>query len=280
MTVLFILFFIVGLLLLGYTLKIAYTRNLIHERLTQNVSVTPVNAFRYIPKKIFQVIRDKNDVHPVFRKNIEHIQRLNPDWDYTLYDDADIIQYLAEKFPPYILHVYRMINPAYGAAKADFFRYLLIYNEGGVYLDIKSGMRVALNHILKENDEYVLAHWGCEVSKEGSGSLLGEFQQWHIIARPKHPFMKAVIDTVVYNILHYNQEIDGIGKPGVLRVTGPFAYTKAILPILDNHPCRILESSDFIGLVYDNTDAMWNHENLFTKPHYSRVTAPIVFNSA
>ena len=61
----------------------------------------------------------------------------------------------------------------------------------------------------------------------------GEYQQWHIIAAPQHAFLRATISAVMWNIDNYSIEHHGVGKPGVLRTTGPIAYTKAITPLVD-----------------------------------------------
>ena len=47
----------------------------------------------------------------------------------------------------------------YGAAKADLFRYLLIYAYGGVYLDLKSTVEKPLSESLSGNESFILSHW-------------------------------------------------------------------------------------------------------------------------
>ncbi len=170
-----------------------------------------------------------------------------------------------------------MINPKYGAARADFFRYLLMYIEGGVYLDIKSGMLVSLDYIIKPDDEFILCHSLFEDHKDIIGNSLGEFQQWHIICRPKHPYLEAVIRKVIKNINEYDVTLHGMDKQGVLMITGPIAYTKAIIPIISNHKNRIFETNEDIGLIYNNIKK--DHTYLFKNKHYSKVREAIVLNN-
>jgi len=228
---------------------------------------------KYIPKKIFQLVANKDNIDPSFQKNIEFIQKQNPDWQYTLLDDKDIEKYILDHYGQSYLDIYHMINPKYGAARADYFRYLLMYKEGGVYFDIKSGSKYPLNNIIFPDDEYILSHWECECNNQELQNEWGEYQQWHIICRPNHPFLKAVIDLVTENILTYRIS-DGIGKPGTLKVTGPIAYTEAIEPIVNDHNCRIIELYETTGLVYNNIGN--NHTKKFTKAHYSEITEPII----
>lgn len=226
---------------------------------------------KYIPKKIFQICSDKLKLNKHFLKNIEYIKRLNPDWEYRLFDNNDIINYIQNEYGDYILSIYNKINPKYAAARADFFRYLLLYKEGGAYFDLKSAMKYPLNKILLPNDEYILTHW---ISKHHSRLLnnkYGEYQQWHIICRPFHPFLKSVIDKVIKNIIQYDK---GAGKYAVLKITGPIAYTQAIDSIKELYNYREIEFDEMLGLIYNNLSV--SHINLFSQTHYSKLTEPVI----
>jgi len=91
-----------------------------------------------IPRIIHQTFPSKENLLPEISNNIAKICKMNPDWEYRLYDDFDIEERLFHYYGAKILKIYRRINRGYGAARADFFRYLILYAEGGVYLDIKS----------------------------------------------------------------------------------------------------------------------------------------------
>ena len=102
----------------------------------------------------------------------------------------------------------------------------------------------------------------------------GEFQQWHVIARPRHPFLAAVIDNVLANIETYRPWRHGTGKVGVLNVTGPVAYTRTLAPILSAYPHRRIADESEVGLVYTilGGDA---HKTLSGR-HYSSYTHSII----
>lgn len=232
----------------------------------------------HIPKKIFQLYFNSNEMHPSIKKNIEYIKKLNPEWTYILYDkEQDMVQYIKKHYSPYILNIYNKINPEYGAAKADFFRYLLMYKEGGVYLDSKSGMEYPLNKIIKEDDEYILSHWLFgKPFKETINNEFGEFQQWHIICKPNHLFLKAVIDNVIKNIENYDINKDGVGN-GVLLLTGPVVYSKSIIPLLSSNKHRICKMNEYIGLIYNNVSYnFFGHRKTLGKTHYSKLKTPII----
>lgn len=229
---------------------------------------------KYIPKKIFQLIADKNKISPEFQKNINYIKNLNPDWEYHLYDDNEMVSYIKENYGEEMLRYYNKINPKYGAAKADLFRYLLMYLEGGVYLDIKSASTIPLSEIILPDDEYLLSYWDLPIQSKLTGNKMGEYQQWHIICRPRHPFLYEVIQQVIKNIDNYDADSIGVGKLAVLKVTGPIAYTKTIKPIIDKYNHRIVELNEFVGLKYNNIGV--SHKGLFSNKHYSHITDPVI----
>jgi mannosyltransferase OCH1-like enzyme len=233
-----------------------------------------------IPKVIHQTY--PNDFMPEeIRKNIQVLKSLNPNWEYKLYSDDDVKEYISQYFPD-ILDNYISINPNYGAVRADLFRYLLIYNEGGVYLDIKSSFSIPLNDSLWPNDTYILSHWDWSGQFKNWGkhpeitNPKGEFQQCFIISAKGHPFLKAVIEKVVNNVNNYNYSEDGTGKMVVLRLTGPIAYTLAISPLLSMYKSRLVNSEKDLGYIYSIYETKKSHESQFKK-HYSTLTEPIVF---
>jgi len=228
-----------------------------------------------IPRKIFQLIPNKNYIHPELKQTIDKIKTLNPEWKYMLYDDTDMLNYIYRNYPQYV-DTYLKINPKYGASRADFFRYLLMYKEGGVYLDIKSSMNKPLKYIISNKDEYVLSHWTSAPFKKELNNSYGEYQQWHIICKPEHPFLKRTIENVVYNINNYDYMRDGFGKLGVLKLTGPYVYSKSIIPLLNAYKYKLFSDHIYSGLVYNSTKT--DHREIIGGTHYSKINEPIVLN--
>lgn len=220
--------------------------------------------------------------------SVESLKALNPGWRHELYDDADIARFIRDAYGGAVFERFELIDPVYGAARADLFRYLLLYKQGGVYLDIKSAATRPLDSVLRPDDRFILAQWpsGPEAKFKGAGWHEetrhvhdGEFQQWFVVAAAGHPFLKAVIENVLRNLSVYNPALHGVGKPGVLRVSGPIAYTLAIEPLLDRHPHRRVDAERDLGFeysIYPTVDRGEHpHLRLF-KTHYSQSKASIV----
>ena len=275
----FVFITLLSFLLVYFSFKEIFYQSNIKYQLNRNIFKT-TNGSKYIPKTIHQIfIPDKTKMHSVFKNNVDRIKKLNPNWKHILYDNNDIDKYIKTNYGIQMLNIYNMINPEYAAARADFFRYLLMYKEGGVYLDIKSGMKYALDVIINEDDQYIISHWAGKPNAHLLDNKNGEFQQWHIICRPNHPYLKAVINNVISNILNYDVKKDGVSKLGVLKVTGPIVYSKSIQPILSQYNHKLYKANEYFGLIYNNLQNntyLFSHKMFFNKKHYSNLSTPIV----
>jgi mannosyltransferase OCH1-like enzyme len=105
-----------------------------------------------IPKLIHQTVPDKTASADEFLENIENIKALNPGYTHVLYDNEDQRAIIREKWGSAVYSFYERINPIYGVARTDFFKYLLMYWQGGVYLDIKSTATRALDEVLTSSE--------------------------------------------------------------------------------------------------------------------------------
>ncbi len=238
-----------------------------------------------IPKIIHQTYSKKNNLPPLFIDNIARLLELNSGWDYHLYDEEERREFISSHYDRDILGSYEKINPSYGPAKADFFRYLLLYQTGGVYLDVDCTLIKKLDDVLRTDDSYILSHWRNEKGRPHEGWGLyptlggrGEYQQWHIVAAPLHPFLEAVIQRVKKNIDNYDTLRDGVGKTGVIKVTGPIAYTQAIQSVQKDHNAFRYADAEDLGFVFSiigHDDEKLFYESYF-KNHYSLCTEPLL----
>lgn len=258
----------------GFLGKYFLINNKLHK-----IRIKEIKPLSKISKIIHQTYYAKEKLPDAIKENIEELKRLNPTWEYRLYDDKDIEDYIKSNFPS-ILKLYKKINPMYGAVRADLFRYLVIYNEGGVYLDIKSTFLYPLDSIIQEDDQAIFSHWNTENwgTHPEISNPKGEFQQCFIIMAKGHPFMKSVIEHVLQNIKNYRPYFYGSGKQCVLRVSGPVAYTLAMESILNNYSYRLVNSFNELGYVYSIYDNHEIHKTIFPK-HYSELSEPIIKTS-
>ncbi|GBQ15900.1 glycosyltransferase family 32 protein [Swaminathania salitolerans] len=233
-----------------------------------------------IPRTLHFICNDRTRLDPALMANIETNAALNPGWTIHLWDEAARFQFISEHYGWEMLKIYLMIGAEYGAAKADFFRYLLIYAVGGVYLDLKSRTDRPLDTIIRPDDTYLLSQWNMSGSGRHAGWGLGtsiahvpggEYQQWFLIARKGHPYLRRVIQLVTTKILSYRPEAHGAGAVTTFNITGPHAYTKAIHPVRERFAHRVFDSESD-GLVYSVLD---NHRAR-SGSDYRKATTPLV----
>jgi inositol phosphorylceramide mannosyltransferase catalytic subunit len=238
-----------------------------------------------IPRIIHQTAASLESLAPDIRANVSRLQQLNPGWEYRFYSDAEMSAYLEAHLTSEQFALCRDVNPRYGVVLADLFRYVVVHREGGVYLDIKSGLTRPLDAILKPTDQFILSQWRNRLGESHRGFGFheelgkipgGEFQQWHVISAPGHPFLARVIDRVFDNMRSYEAIRDGIGKRGVLRLSGPISYTLAIMPVLKQYQCRLVDSHAE-GLVY--TIYPWMRHVKRTPGHYSLSRQPLMLSA-
>jgi mannosyltransferase OCH1-like enzyme len=162
-----------------------------------------------IPKVIYQTFKS-GELPFITRWHIKKFLKTNPEYAYEFYDDARIEEFFKSNFDEDWCKSYQKLN--IGAAKADFFRYAVLYKKGGVYLDIDSGIKGKLDAFINADDKAI-------ISMERNDGL---YVQWALIFEAGHPFLKETLELVKSNI------DQNLYPHDVHSMTGPTAYTKAI----------------------------------------------------
>ena len=142
----------------------------------------------------------------------------NPDYVYEFYDDERIDRFFKEEFDENVFSAYKKLN--IGAAKADFFRYAVLYKKGGVYLDIDCNVKTRLYNFIAADDCALL-------SPEKNPAF---FVQWAMIYEAGHPFLQRTIALILDNIAKNKFPHD------VHQMTGPSVYSIAIRECLLENP--------------------------------------------
>jgi len=238
---------------------------------------------KYKIPKICHQTWNTTDLCPEIKQIIQNNKLNNPDIEFKLHTDKD--SYIKNNFDEITYTAFKKINPKYGAMLADFFRYCVLYNEGGIYLDIKSSLNTKLfDTIIKDNDICILDKQS--FSKENWRYELGygTYEQWLLIFCKGHLYLKNMINLMV-EALHSGVEPTIFNLPfssatptkeKVLRITGPDAFAVAI------HKTIIFNGIMHREISYDSI-ATLNRGNINKKIydnynliHYSKLTEPII----
>lgn len=179
---------------------------------------------RHIPKIIFRTAPFEFDKLPgVIIKNMSLMTKINPDYSQVYFSDNDVIDFIEENFPEY-MEYYDLIIP--GAFKADFWRLLVLYKYGGVYIDIGYMPVTKLDDFMDVYSDEFIVPVDVPYAKQGLHNAF-------ICSFPQHPFIKMCIDQIVLNI--QNRFIGD----DPLDITGPGLLGKIFLENVWKSPDKI-----------------------------------------
>lgn len=231
-----------------------------------------------IPKVIYYTWKDNNFTKEI-ESIIEHNKKICPNYKFKFYDDKMCEKFIKKKFSKKVYKAYKNINPNYGAMRADFWRYCVIYRYGGIYLDIKIKLNTNLDNVIKPNYE-------CILDKPNYIEMYRLFynkpalEQWILIYRPKHPYLKKII-TYLSNKINNNYlpklsrlTIVSKTKQAILKITGPDMYSKIIISF-------VLKNKIIHDTIQFKSFAIYTQNNIKYKlygksklTHYSKLTEP------
>ncbi len=110
------------------------------------IVVNDNNAAHHIPRRIWVAVKDRKDDLPGHLKSF--FER-NPKWQVNVCDNDCKDKFMSSVFNgTSILWAYNLINPLVGAAKADIWRYSVLYTYGGLYLDDDSDIKTPLDEVI------------------------------------------------------------------------------------------------------------------------------------
>ena len=192
-----------------YSLKI---NNIQYKIDKQNTKITIANNFsldsitnpRLIPKKIMQTWKTKDIEGTDINYPVTVVKKMNPEYVHTLLDDNDCIEYIKKYYGKRELDAYLLLKPA--AYRADLFRYLYLYKEGGFYLDIKSSPLQPFYSMIDNKQEILLVK---DIHNHGIYNGL-------IACVPGHPMIKIAYEESIARI-----ERRFYGTKNSFLITGP-----------------------------------------------------------
>lgn len=244
---------------------------------------------RKIPRVVHQTFAHLDDLTPEILEKNRRLALLNPRYRFEFYDDLRMGEWLRTNCSAIQFEIFQSINPKYGAARADFFRYLLIYKMGGIYLDIKSTCIVPFDEVIQLSDEFLVSKWEIDPAtgnrkfgrhKELQKLKIDEFQQWFLISIPQNPVFLSVIDYITEQIaISPTRHHTKFGKLGVLELTGPIAFSKVLAQFVGQINLREIDSYSE-GFRYKSSVGT-SEISYATKSgkHYSKIYEPIVLQN-
>lgn len=156
-----------------------------------------------IPKIIHQTYKSYELPKCLLNSQKKLIEQ-NKNYKYKLYNDDDCRKILYDNFGFKAKLVFDMLKP--GAFKADYFRYAILYLEGGVYIDMDLDFQVKLDYLFK-NNTYDLITVNEKTSKYFDNKnikIKGVNGYWNafIAAKPKIDIFLRCVHKIIDNTIN------------------------------------------------------------------------------
>ena len=216
---------------------------------------------RKIPRVVWQTVRSRSGLSKSFNASWKFMVKANPGWTFNLVDNEDMERTVQGHAPAAAMQAFRSINRAFGAARADFWRYLVLLSLGGVYFDADICLNMPLDDVITISETCVLFSEP-NVFPYDWNTTLGGVQphteheqirrylrwpadgtracglppivvaQWFIAVEPGHPLLREAVRLVTAQVQAWDdanplsREFDS--KTKVLYLTGPSIWNRAI----------------------------------------------------
>ena len=143
-------------------------------------------------------------VYACFRFN----RLLSSTHEYHFHDDEACDRFVKESYPEETWQAYKRLQ--IGAARADFWRILVLLKHGGLYLDIDA-------NFVDFPERFI----GADADDMFVVMKNGEITNYFLASAPGNPILREICDRIVKNIN------DGV-LPGVFEMTGPIVVDAVV----------------------------------------------------
>jgi len=171
-----------------------------------------------IPKKIWLTYKTK-ELQGRAKECYESWKTMNPDYEVTLMDDDEIDSFIKDNFPESHYRAFKIVP--LGVMRADFWRYCIIYVEGGIYSDVDCYCKKPFEQLLNRYPEAEMI-----LDQENTS----DYCNWCFCGTKGNSLLKTVIDFMVNRILCNvsNGRLVLHNEHFVHYYTGPSMFTEAI----------------------------------------------------
>lgn len=142
-----------------------------------------------IPRRIIQTYKSK-DLPLSARAMTANLRMLNPDFEYLLFDDSQVEDFIDAEFPQYraAVELFPMRIQRY-----DFFRYLAVFRLGGFYFDTDVILASSLDDLLGFGCVFSFEELSIYRYLSRSYGMDWEVGNYAFGATAGHPFLGAII---------------------------------------------------------------------------------------
>lgn len=149
---------------------------------------------------------------------------MNPSYTLKIYNGNDCREYIIKHFGEEMVKYFDKLKPY--SYKSDLFRFLVLYNEGGWYSDLRQICKCSLDELDATDHEFY-------TSVDAPPNQICMYTAF-IGSVKAHPILKKTIEIVKWNIDHEHYGLD------CLYPTGPGAYMYGSIDYVRNNPTKCM----------------------------------------
>lgn len=167
---------------------------------------------------VMQTWKDRN-VPKQWKSSAEAVKKLMPNWKYVLMTDNDNRNFVKEKFPSFLKYYDEFKYPI---QRADAIRYMWLYVNGGIYMDLDLEIVKPLDAIFASgHDLYVVKSYYVKTA----------YTNAFMACRPGLMIMLQCLEEMKKDVPSWC-----VGKHmTVVHSTGPMMFTRSIVETLEFH---------------------------------------------
>jgi len=199
-----------------------------------------------IPNNFYQTFKS-SDIDDEHGQILQKFRNENLDFNFFFFDDEKMDEYMANNWGHRkIFKAYKLSK--FGASKADRWRYCVLYQFGGVYLDFDSRIKCSLSHIVGTDFEEVISYENNSLldfispiytpdiefflNAKPKSNILEKTENpalnWMLAFKKEHPLLEIVIKNIEkYCDFFIDRRFDSTHM-AVVNCTGPIMFTRSL----------------------------------------------------
>ena len=213
---------------------------------------------------------------------LQSLRDLNPDLHFLLFDAARRDAYMAERWGDQpIGQLYRRAR--FGAMRADLFRYCVLFDQGGFYLDINKLVIAPLRSFVSTHQCALISFestW-CQLPAPPQAAARLEHPsryvlQWCLGFAAGHPLLATMITNIERYAVAYDGQCFENPSEAVRSLTGPGLFTQTVRDYAASHNIDPIAQAgiDFQGHLRYPTERELMY---LQQPHYKEARDQAIF---
>jgi mannosyltransferase OCH1-like enzyme len=204
-----------------------------------------------IPNQVFQTW-EFNSFGRVHCKSINEFRKINSSSAFFLFDREQRDSYMRNNWGQSpIAEAY--FRAQYGVLKADIFRYCVVYQYGGYYMDISKGLSCKFQDLHRPTDCALITFEQNKNSLTNKNDLVSFpdnlVAQWAFGFSKQHPLLAAQIQSIEDNYVDFFDKPVQNPKLAILELSGPHSFTRNFHKFMTSVESSFTSQAgiDFIG---------------------------------